>query len=109
MGLAKSLVANLGYHKPRFGSIIKYRRPDLIEGTDSSSKQEREAGFSELNSKTLEEWRALAGCFFLSVVYVKRPNFIPSSQSNTDKSCQNLYILQENRATAIHTSSQRML
>jgi hypothetical protein len=68
LSLAKSLVTNLGYHRTR---SVKDRRKDLIEGPDGlpSTKQIRETSF--LDSKTLEEWRALAGCFFFSVLYVQ--------------------------------------
>lgn len=71
MSLAKALVTNLGYHKTRINSIVKERRPESIEEAVDTVKQVPDASSSEFNSKTLEEWRALAGCFFLSVVYVK--------------------------------------
>jgi hypothetical protein len=69
MGLAKSLVANLGLQGKMWWLNVKTRRSDQNERTDGPSNQIRDASPLELNSKTLEEWRALAGCFFLSVMY----------------------------------------
>jgi len=69
LGLAKSLVVNLGLQGKMWWLNAKDRRSDQIENTDGASKQIRDASPLELNSKTLEEWRALAGCFFLSVMY----------------------------------------
>jgi hypothetical protein len=69
MALAQSLVCNLGIHKPLFCSIIKDRRPDPTKGVDGSSSKARDASFLELNPQTLDEWRAMAGVFFLGVVY----------------------------------------
>jgi hypothetical protein len=92
MSLTKALVANLGYQGKWWWLNIKDRRLDPIEGADGTSKEMRDASFLELNSKTLEEWRALAGCFFLSVMYAKLL-FIPSSQNDTDKCDQNIFCL----------------
>jgi hypothetical protein len=69
MGLAKSLVANLGLQGKMWWFNVKDRRSDQNERTDGPCNQIRDARPLELNSKTLEEWRALAGCFFLSVMY----------------------------------------
>lgn len=69
MALAKSLVANLGLQGKMWWLNVKDRRSDQNKRTDGSSNQIRDASPLELNSKTSEEWRALAGCFFLSVMY----------------------------------------
>jgi hypothetical protein len=86
MGLAKSLVANLGLQGKLWWLNLKDNRSDQIERTDGTPKQTRDPSKHEtqantrpkqtrdpsplgLNSKTFEEWRALAGCFFLSVMY----------------------------------------
>ena len=69
MGLAKSVVANLGLQGKMWWLNVKDRRLDQIERTNGASKPIRDASPLELNSKTLEEWRAFAGCFFLSVMY----------------------------------------
>jgi hypothetical protein len=92
ISLAKALVANLGYQGKRWWLNVKDRRLNPIEGADGTSKEMLDANFLELNSKTLEEWRALAGCFFLSVMYAKLP-FIPSSRNDTDKCGQNIFYL----------------
>jgi hypothetical protein len=65
LSLAKSLVANLGYHQTR--SVKDHRKaPNQSPDGLSSSKQLRETSFFDF--KILEEWRALAGCFLLSVL-----------------------------------------
>lgn len=65
LSLAKSLVANLGYHRTR---SVKDHRKAPNQGPDglSSSKQLRETSF--FDSKILEKWRALAEWFFLPVL-----------------------------------------
>ncbi|KAE9365265.1 hypothetical protein N431DRAFT_549513 [Stipitochalara longipes BDJ] len=68
IGLAKSLAANLGLHRPRLCSVMKEPRPDPVKGDQEFSIKAGDAGSSDLNSKTLEEWRAMAGVFFLGVV-----------------------------------------
>lgn len=69
MGLAKSLVANLGLQGQMWWLNFKDCRSDQNERIDGPSNQTRDASPLELNSKMLEGWRALAGCFFLSVMY----------------------------------------
>jgi hypothetical protein len=85
LGLAKSLIVNLGLQGKMWWLNAKDRRPDQIERADGAAKQIRDASPLELNSKTLEEWRALAGCFFLSVMYNWTYHFIPLSRVDTDK------------------------
>jgi len=68
MGLAKSLAANLGLHRTPLCSIITKPRPEPVEDVLDSSITPRDASFTDFNSKSLEEWRAVAGVFFLGVV-----------------------------------------
>ena len=65
LALAKSMVTNLGYHRTRdFSSRSKL----LIDGPDGLSTSHEAGGISP-NATTLEEWRALAGCFYLTAMY----------------------------------------
>ncbi|KUJ06341.1 uncharacterized protein LY89DRAFT_413077 [Mollisia scopiformis] len=64
--LAKSLLINLGYHRSR----TSRDRPKLnlnLDGSEGLSIDEPNDKTSTL-SRSLEEWRALAGCFFLSAM-----------------------------------------
>ena len=65
--LAKALVSNLGYHR-MYTVQIRPKDPADGFGDRLAAKQIREAGL--IDSKVFEEWRALAGCFFYSVLYV---------------------------------------
>jgi hypothetical protein len=65
LALAKSMVTNLGYHRTHdFSSRSKL----LIDGPDGLSTSHEAGGISP-NATTLEEWRALAGCFYLTAMY----------------------------------------
>jgi hypothetical protein len=65
LALAKSMVTNLGYHRIR---DFKDRSKLLIDGPDGLTTSHDAGGISS-NATTLEEWRALAGCFYLTAMY----------------------------------------
>jgi hypothetical protein len=66
LSLAKSLVMNLGYHRTR---NVKERSRFLVDGPDGLCAPCLSSD-PPLDVRKFEEWRALAGCFFLAAMYV---------------------------------------
>jgi hypothetical protein len=64
--LAKALVSKLGYHRSR---TVKDRRQILMNDLAEPSGAQGVNTVSP-SSETLEEWRALAGCFMLTSMFV---------------------------------------
>jgi hypothetical protein len=65
LSLTKSLVMNLGYHRTR---TVKDRSRFLVDGPDGLSTPCLPIDGPLPDVRKLEEWRALAGCFFLAAM-----------------------------------------
>lgn len=66
LSLARTLAVNLGIHRTH---APKGRPKIWLDAPDGLAKQQYEPAETQVTTRTLEEWRALAGCFFLSAMY----------------------------------------
>ncbi|KAH7311962.1 hypothetical protein BKA65DRAFT_158154 [Rhexocercosporidium sp. MPI-PUGE-AT-0058] len=94
LSLARTLAVNLGYHRTH---TPKGRPKMWLDGPDGVTKQQWEPEDSAVTSRTLEEWRALAGCFFLSAITASscRRNEPVQYTQHLDHVCRTLTQLQE--------------
>ncbi|PVH86167.1 hypothetical protein DL98DRAFT_582755 [Cadophora sp. DSE1049] len=94
LSLARTLAVNLGYHRTH---SPKGRPKIWLDGPDGVTKQQYEPEDSSVTSRTLEEWRALAGCFFLSAITTSscRRNEPVQYTQHLDHICRTLTELQE--------------
>ncbi|KAL2062399.1 hypothetical protein VTL71DRAFT_6665, partial [Oculimacula yallundae] len=67
LSLARTMALSLGYHRSQ---TPKGRFKTSANEPESISRQHWESQNLPVTSKTLEEWRAFAGCFFLSALTV---------------------------------------
>ncbi|KAH9206531.1 hypothetical protein DL95DRAFT_469557 [Leptodontidium sp. 2 PMI_412] len=94
LSLARTLSVNLGYHRTH---TPKGRPKIWLDGPDGVTQQQYEPEDSSVTSRTLEEWRALAGCFFLSAITTSscRRNEPIQYTQHLDHICRTLTQLQE--------------
>ncbi|KAH7390286.1 hypothetical protein BKA64DRAFT_119659 [Cadophora sp. MPI-SDFR-AT-0126] len=94
LSLARTMAVNLGYHRTH---LPKGRPKIWLDGPDGVTKQQYEPEDSSVTSRTLEEWRALAGCFFLSAITISscRRNEPVQYTHHLDHVCRALTEMQE--------------
>ncbi|KAK0105703.1 hypothetical protein ONS95_004228 [Cadophora gregata] len=94
LSLARTLAVNLGYHRTH---TPKGRPKIWLDGPDGVTKQQYDPEESVVTSRTLEEWRALAGCFFLSAITTSscRRNEPVQYTQHLDHICRTLTELRE--------------
>lgn len=93
LSLAKALVMNLGYHRTR---NVKDRSKFLVDGPDGLSTPCLPVD-TPLETRRLEEWRALAGAFFLASMTAsscRRADPLPFTK-NLEEGCRVLAERQE--------------
>ncbi|KAG4438974.1 hypothetical protein IFR05_005546 [Cadophora sp. M221] len=94
LSLARTLTVNLGYHRTH---TPKGRPKIWLDGPDGVTQQQYQPEELSVTSRTLEEWRALAGCFFLSAITTSscRRNEPIQYTQHLEHICKTLTQLQE--------------
>lgn len=82
--LTRALVTNLGYVRTR---TVKDRRQLLMDDVQGTNYTSQETSIS-LGSERLQQWRAVAGCFAITSVYVPYTTYKVLNDSNLHQSSE---------------------